>query len=101
MANMDKTDKREPAAIDPMAQVRELLFGEAERRAHQTAEGLEAKLKQTQSELEARLARIEATAERDRIEARERNAAAIRSIGELIERVGREIVEAADRSGSK
>jgi hypothetical protein len=101
MANVDKTDKKEPAAIDPMAQVRELLFGEAERRTQQTTEGLEAKLNQARSEIEARLAKIEATAERDRMEARERHAAAIRGIGELIERVGREIVEAADRSGSK
>lgn len=101
MTNADKTEKKEHAAIDPMAQVRELLFGEAERKAQQTIEGLEAKLNQAQAQIEARLAKIEATAEQDRMEARERDAAAIRRIGEMIERVGREIIGAADSSGSK
>lgn len=101
MSRVDETEKKEPTVNDPMAQVRELLFGEAERRAQQTIEGLEAKLHQAQSDIEARLAKIEATATRDRIEAQDRQAAAIRGIGELFERVGREIIEAADRSGTK
>ena len=89
------------ATTDPMAQVRERLFGEAERRAQQTIEGLEAELTRARSEIEARLASIEAEAARDRAEARERQSAEIRSLGERIERVGREIDEAADRAGIK
>ena len=101
MAKTDKSEEIETANPDPMTQVRELLFGEAERRAQQTIDGLAAKLDETRSEIEARLAQIEADAERDRTEAQDSQAAAIRALGERIERVGRDIIEAADRAGTK
>lgn len=85
-------------AADPMNQVRELLFGDAERRTRDSHDALTARLDGMQAEIGARLDAIDAQVERDRRELRDHHAAEMRALGDRIARMGREIVEAAGKS---
>ncbi|MDB2407200.1 hypothetical protein N9W17_01535 [Jannaschia sp.] len=86
---------------DPMSQVRELLFGESERRTRDSYAGLSARLDGIHAEIGERLDAMAAQAERDRRELRDHHAAEMRSLGERIARMGQEIVEAAGKSERK
>ncbi len=74
--------------IDPMEQVRELLFGEAKRSAEQNFEALEAKIEAMRADFLARLAALESQITQLSRDTEENHSASLHAVGSAIAQLG-------------
>lgn len=79
---------REALPIDPMEQVRELLFGEAKRSTEQNFEAIEAKIEAMRADFLARLAALEGQLVQLSRDTEENHSASLHAVGSAIAQLG-------------
>lgn len=89
-----------PPVPDPMEQVRDLLFGQAQRQVSERQADLDARIANVEGALLSRIAELEAQIGEVRDEAARERRASVIEIGERITALGREVVASAKPGGS-